>query len=245
MIDESHPGTGANETGGHDKFGTKHLDNFLSLNLGIGDAFLLQDTTASNLRYYVKLIGFLNKAGIVVSYPVKQETLLPVEDGTRFVVRGFSGRKAYEFEAEVLSAVRTPYPHLHISFPKLIEFTAMRSALRIQPKLSGWIELKDATANTVKIPAVVLDISTSGARIQAITKFGKVGDEIKVAFHLPIDNEEQVFLISAVVRNSYNESSQENKGGAEMATHGVEFIQPEGTVRMALQGFIYKSMAEV
>jgi hypothetical protein len=36
----------------------------------------------------------------------------------------------------------------------------------------------------------------------------------------------------------------EDLGGAEVMTHGLEFIQPEGSMRMALQNFIYKTMAE-
>jgi c-di-GMP-binding flagellar brake protein YcgR len=90
----------------------------------------------------------------------------------------------------------------------------------------------------------VVDLSTSGARVQANRQFGKIGDEVRVAFRLPIDDEEQVFSISAVIRNSYNQTLTEDLGGAEVMTHGLEFIQPEGSMRMALQNFIYKTMAE-
>lgn len=239
MNDELQPGSGGSQSGGK-----VQKDNLLSLNLGIGDALQLQDTTATNLRYYVKLIGFLNNASIIVSHPVKDKTLLTVEGGKNFLVRGFSGRKAYKFNANVLLASDTPYPHLHLSFPKQIECLTMRSALRIQPKLAGWIEQMDAASNLIMVPAVVVDLSTSGARVQASGKFGKVGDEVRVSFRLPIDDEEQVFSISAVVRNSYNETLTEDTGGAEVMTYGMEFINPEGGMRMALQSFIYNSMAE-
>jgi c-di-GMP-binding flagellar brake protein YcgR len=224
--------------------GNEPAENLLALNLGIGDALQLQDPSTPNRRYYVKLIGFLNKAGIVVSHPMQDEKLLAIEDGLSFLVRGFSGRKAYEFNANVLFASHIPYPHLHLSFPKQIECLTMRSALRIQPKLAGWIEPMDAASNLIKVPAVVVDLSTSGARVQASGKFGKVGDEVRVSFRLPIDDEEQVFSISAVVRNLYNEALTEDPGGAEVMTYGMEFINPEGVMRMALQNFIYKSMAE-
>ena len=228
--------------------GNEQPENLLALNLGIGDALQMQDSSVSNRapnrRYYVKLIGFLNKASIVVSHPMQDETLLAVEDGKNFLVRGFSGRKAYEFNANVLFSSHIPYPHLHLSFPKQIECLTMRGALRIQPKLASWIETMDAASAPIKVPAVMVDLSTSGARVHANRQFGKVGDEVRVAFHLPIDDEEQVFSISAVIRNSYNETLTEDLGGAEVMTHGLEFIQPEGSMRMALQNFIYKTMAE-
>lgn len=224
--------------------GDEPAENLLGLNLGIGDAIQLQDPSAPNRRYYVKLIGFLNKAGIVVSHPMQDEKLLTIEDGLSFLVRGFSGRKAYEFNANVLLASDTPYPHLHLSFPKQVECLTMRSALRIQPKLASWIEPMDAASAQFKVPAVVVDLSTSGARVRASGKFGKVGDEVSVSFRLPIDDEEQVFSIPAVIRNSYNETLTEDPVGSEVMTHGLEFIQPVGSMRMALQNFIYKSMAE-
>lgn len=239
MNDELQPGTSTNAP----------AENLLALNPGIGDALQLQDSSASNLRYYVKLIGFLNKAGIIVSHPVvsqpmQDETLLSVEDGKNFIVRGFSGRNTYVFNASVLSSSTIPYPHLHLTYPEKIECTAMLAALRIQPKsLAGWIEPVRADSGDIKMPMAIVDMSTSGVRVHAEKQFGNIGDEIRVTFRLPIDDEEQSFSIPAVIRKSYNETLPESLGGATGIMHGLEFIQPDGNVRMALQGYIYRTMA--
>lgn len=220
-------------------------DSLLELNLGIGDALQLQDPSAPSLRYYAKLIGFLNKAGIIVTHPLQNDVLLRVEDGKSFLVRGFSGRKTYEFSAYVLSSRAVPYPHLHLTFPKKIDCMTMRGALRIKPKsLAGWIEPVGSDAGTIKMPMVIVDMSTSGLRVHAKRQFGNIGDRINVMFRLPIDGEDQVFSIPSAIRKSYNETLPEDLGGAEVTTYGLEFLQPEGTVRMALQGYIYKTMAE-
>ena len=239
MNEELQSGPGANAP----------AENLLALNPGIGDALQLQDSSASHLRYYVKLIGFLNNAGIIVSHPVVRQpmqdaTLLSVEAGKNFIVRGFSGRKTYVFDASVLSSSATPYPHLHLTYPKKIECTAMLAALRIKPKsLSGWIEPVRAGSGDTKMPMAIVDMSTSGVRVHAEKQFGNIGDEIKVTFRLSIDDEEQSFSIPAVIRKSYNETLPESLGGATGMMHGLEFIQPEGNVRMALQGYIYRTMA--
>jgi len=240
MNDESQPDTGTDAP----------AESLLALNLGIGDALQLQDSSASNLRYYVKLIGFLNKAGIIVSHPVvsqpgQGETLLSVEDGKRFIVRGFSGRKTYVFDASVLCSSATPYPHLHLSYPMKIESTAMLAALRIKPKsLEGWLEPVKAGSGEARVPMAIVDMSTSGVRVHAGKQFGNIGDEIKVVFNLPIDDEEQSFSIPAVIRKSYDETLPESLGGATGMMHGLEFIRPEGSVRMALQGYIYRIIAQ-
>jgi c-di-GMP-binding flagellar brake protein YcgR len=243
MKDELKSGQNGNEPGDNEK-----PDNLLALNLGIGDAIQIQDASASNRtpnrRYYVKLIGFLNKASFVVTHPAQAEKLLVIEDGQSFLVRGFSGRTSYEFNAKMLFAAHSPYPHLHLSFPSRIECLTMRGALRVQPKLAGWIEPMDTASDWIKIPAIVVDLSTSGARVHANKKIGHIGDQVKFAFDLPIDGEEQAFLISAVIRKSYEDTVEKTLGGGHIMTHGLEFIQPEGHVRMALQNYIYKTMAE-
>lgn len=236
MNDELHSGSCSNE----------QVDNLLALNLAIGDALQLQDTSAANLRYYVKLIGFLNKAGIIVSHPIKNETLLPVDGGKSFLVRGFSGRRTYVFNAHVLTSTAIPYPHLHFTFPKKIECMTMPGALRIKPRsLAGLIEPAGADSDSSRVPVAIVDMSTSGVRVYAKMQFGNIGDEIKVMFSLSIDDEEQDFSIPAVIRKSYSGTFPGDPGSTEAAMHGLEFIQPEGSVRTALQGYIYKTMAEV
>ncbi|MDX8384984.1 MAG: flagellar brake protein [Gallionella sp.] len=220
-------------------------DTLLSLDLSIGDALQLQDTSADNLRYYVKLLGFMNKEGIIVSHPEKDDGLLSIEDGKSFLVRGFSGRKTYEFNANVLASSDTPYPHMHLSFPTEIECMTMRGALRIKPKsLAGWIEPSGERVGTLKMPMIIVDMSTSGARVHSKKQFGNIGDGIKVMFRLPIDGEPQLFVIPAIIRKAYDEKLPDDQGGAEVTTYGLEFLHAAGSVRMALQSYIYKTMAE-
>ena len=219
------------------------ITSLLKLDLGIGDAIQLQDSPEANQRYFVKLIGFLNKASLIVSHPKQGDQLLRVTDGQSFMVRGYSGRYTFEFDTEVLSATLIPYPLLHLLIPDQIICNTMRGAMRIKPNLAGWIELRDSSSAGMKIPMIVVDISTSGARVHAKRQFGKIGDVVDVACRLPIDDEEHLFLRSAVIRNSYNETLTEDRGSVAVVTYGLEFIQPEGSLRMALQNYIYTTMA--
>jgi len=146
----------------------------------------------------------------------------------------------------VLASSNTPYPHLHLSFPTEIECMTMRGALRIKPKsLSGWIEPSGERPGTLKMPMIIVDMSTSGARVHSKQQFGNIGDGIKVMFRLPIDGEQQLFVIPAIIRKSYDEKLSDDKGGSEVTTYGLEFLHAEGSVRVALQSYIYKTMASV
>lgn len=215
------------------------LSDLRSVKIGIGDSLQLQDFSSTKQRHYVKLIGYLNKKSVLVSHPMQDEKLLFVKEGESFLVRGFSRTKTYEFSANVISVCLAPYPHLHLSFPAQISTMSMRSALRIRLKLVCSIESQSAT---LKLPATIKDMSISGARIQAKMELGQVDEQVKVSFRLPIDGEIQIFVVPAVIRNVLNET--DSTTGEKFVIHGLEFFQPEGIERMALQNFIYKTMAE-
>src|SRR5512136_666879 len=142
-----------------------------SVKIGIGDIVQLQDFSPAKQRYYVKLIGYLNKKSVLVSHPVYNEKLLFVKKGESFLVRGFSGTKTYEFTADVINVCLTPYPYLHLSFPPKISTVNMRSALRAKIRLACSVKSTDDEAT----PGTIEDMSISGARIHSKTEFGRVG----------------------------------------------------------------------
>ena len=212
--------------------------DLFSVKIGIGDIVQLQDFAASRQYHYVKLIGYLNKKSVLVTHPMQDEKLLFVKKGESFLVRGFSGTKTYEFTADVINVCLTPYPYLHLSFPPKISTINMRSALRAKIRLACSIKSKNEEAT----PGTIEDMSISGARIHSKIEFGRVGDEVEVSFRLPIDGEEQLFMIPAIIRNEGSVS--DNVGEEKIFLSGVEFHQPDGYERTLVHNFIYKNLAE-
>ena len=210
-----------------------------SIHLNIADALQIQNISAGKQRYYVKLIGYLNNKSLVVSYPVKNDELQAISEGQEFLVRGFSDRKTFEFNADVISVCMTPYPHLHLSFPTQISVITMRGALRIRPNLGCSILSQN---NALKLPAIIEDISTSGAKISAKKELGEVGDDVIINFRLTVDGEELSYNMISIIRNISSDTDSSN--GNKVVVHGVQFIQPEGKERTALQNFICKFMVE-
>lgn len=214
------------------------LSDLHSAKVNIGDSLQLQDFSSNNLRYYVKLIGYLNKRSVVVTHPMQNEKLLFVKEGTSFLVRGFSRIRIYEFPANVVSVCLAPYPHLHLSFPAQINIMNMRNTLRITLKIVCSIELQSSK----KLPATIEDMSATGARIQTKVAFGQTGDNVNVSFRLTIDGENKMFIVPTIIRNVRDDT--DNITGEKIIMHGLEFFQPEGMERMMLQSFIYKTMTE-
>ncbi len=211
--------------------------DFFSVKIGIGDIVQLQDFASARQHHYVKLIGYLNKKSVLVSHPMQDEKLLFVKKGESFLVRGFSGTKTYEFTADVINVCLAPFPYLHLSFPPKISTVNMRSALRAKIKLVCSVRSKADSPTT----ATIEDMSISGARIHSKTEFGQVGDEVEVSFRLPVDGEEQLFVVPAIIRNEG--SVADGVGEEKLILSGLEFHQPDGYERTLLHNFIYKSLA--
>ncbi|HLP97279.1 MAG TPA: flagellar brake protein [Sideroxyarcus sp.] len=206
-----------------------------SVKLGIGDVLQLQDFSAGKEQHYVKLIGYMGKKSVLVSHPMRDEKLLFVKKGESYLVRGFSGTKTYEFTSDVVNVCLAPFPYLHLSFPAQVTTVNMRRALRIKLKLVCSVKSK-ASANP--IPATIVDMSVSGARIQSRTEVGQLGEDVTVSFRLPVDGEEMVFVVPAIIRNIGSDA--EGSG----VVCGMEFHQIEARDRIPLQNYIYKHMAE-
>lgn len=212
--------------------------DLFSIHINISDALQIQDRS-SRQRHYVKLIGYLNNKSVMVTHPVKDGELLAISEGQEFLVRGFADRKTYEFNTEVISVCTTPYPYLHLSFPSQIKAITMRGALRIRPNL-GCSVLSQTAA--LKLPAMIEDISTSGAKISAKKELGQIGDDVIVNFRLTVDGEELLYNVISIIRNMSTDTDSSN--GNKIVMHGVQFMQPEGKERTALQNFICKFMVE-
>lgn len=215
----------------------EQFEDLQSIKLGIGDAVQLQDFSNTKQRYYVRLIGFMNKKSVLVSHPTLNEKLCFIKEGSAFLVRGFSGTKTYEFNTNVIGVCLSPFSYLHLAYPAQVKTTNMRGAVRVKLKLVCSVELQ---ATGQKMPATIEDMSISGARAHAKKAFGQVGDEITLTLRLQIDNENQILTIPALIRNV----TMENDGptGEKIVMHGLEFVQTVNMDLMVLQNFIYKRM---
>lgn len=215
------------------------VEDLQSIKLAIGDTIQLQDVSSDKQRTFVKLIGFMSKRSVLVSHPRQDDKLSFIKEGQGFLVRGFAGTKTYEFNTNVISVCLSPYPYLHLAYPAQIKTTNMRNAVRIKLRLVCTIE---SLATGSKVPAIIEDMSISGARIHCSKAFGEVGEKVNVGLRMQVAGETQVFLVSAAIRNVREESDSQT--GDKIIMHGMEFLQSQSMDLTLLQNFIYKSMLE-
>ena len=97
-------------------------EGFMSLEetrLQIGDLVNLQAmANDGEQRYSVKLIGMSKGRSVLVSTLLVDGRYLLMKEGQGFVLRAFSGKNAYAFATQILKSMNTPYPYLHLSYPR-------------------------------------------------------------------------------------------------------------------------------
>jgi len=213
---------------------------FEDMLLQIGDALQLQGATGKD-RYYVKLIGYTPNCSVLVTTPTLAGRVQLVREGQGFIARAFSGRSAFAFNTVVHRVCNVPYPYLHLQYPKLIEGVAVRREARIW--LRTIASVTSVSGSGKPVPAVIGDLSPSGARIEAPEVLADKGDTLQVSFRLKFDQDDADFVTRAIVR-SVRKDHHGAEAGELRVTHGVEFVGMPSNERLLLRTLILQRLAE-
>ena len=131
-----------------------------SLKLNIGESLQMQSLTEQKPeRYYVKLIGHIEKRSVMVTTPVVDGSVLLMREGQAFVLRGFSGADTFSFNVNVLRVCNMPFPYLHLSHPAFVQSTAIRQHNRIKANIVVSVSNLTHPELAEKQPAAVVDLS--------------------------------------------------------------------------------------
>lgn len=204
-------------------------DDFFALQLQIGDALQLQADAPNSSRTHAKLLGYLAQQSLIVTLSSAQNQ---VQIGDGFVLRGFVGNTSYEFYSRVLSVSDAPYAHVHFAFPQQIGLKKMRRAMRVKLNCAATL-----SAQGIKNPVDLHELSESGASLICATAFASSGDVVTLNFSLPVGELTQAFKLQAVVRNV--------EAYAQGQKYGVEFVELARAARSALQELVCVSLIQL
>jgi len=125
-------------------------------------------------RHFVKVIGYLTGQSLLISTPrIKGQAML-LREGQAVTVRLLSGGTVYAFETQILRASLTPYPYLHLVYPKEFESTVVRKAQRASAHVIASIENTHSDQPQPQ-PALIADMSTAGAMERVNARSAKRG----------------------------------------------------------------------
>lgn len=210
----------------------------------IGDALQLQSQAdQGTVRYYVKLIGYVAGKSVLVTTPVVDGKICLMKEGQSFVVRCFSGKNAYAFATSTFKVLNTPFPHMHLSYPREVRGIVVRKGARVNTSIIAAVQI--LTGERANTPAAVniTNLSVGGALLAARAPLGAKGDKITVKFRINLDEIEEYPQFEGVIRNVSTDTEVEG-GSAPAIMHGVEFKDIPQHDRVMLTAFVYRRMLE-
>jgi c-di-GMP-binding flagellar brake protein YcgR len=214
---------------------------FEAMNLQVG--VRLQFITHRRLKpvqHFSTLIGWLKDEYLIVKIPMDNGVPIPLVEGERLTMRVFSGIHVCSFACTVERVFGRPVLYAHISFPRTIQGTSLRTAMRVKVDIPARIIPARSTAPGAD--CLLTNLSVNGARIESKKSLPQDEDEIDLEFTLTTAPNNQAIRVRtrAAVRNISALS-----GGTEQAegfAYGVQFVDLDPVHFTLLQNLTYEAL---
>lgn len=217
---------------------------FADMGLKVGDRIQLQPPAQLGAeRHIVRLIGYLEPVSVLVSAPMVHGMRLPLREDETVVARVFSGQNAFGFTCSVRRVCKVPFDYLHLSFPQEIQGAIIRKSPRIRVKIIASVVDPDQDG-AEPVPAMISNLSATGARIDMRKPFGKSGQRLRLSFRVNLHGMEVFLTANAVIRSLIRDDGTSDAGQPATVHHGVEFQELQSNDVMILQSLIYQKMIE-
>lgn len=182
----------------------------------------------------VGLLGYLKNQTVIVTNPIAAGKVVPVREGTHYNVKGFSGTVHFTFKAKVVAVYAQPYPHMHLEYPKQVQATKIRKALRAVANLPATL----FNPFTRKLTPVTLrDLSVGGGQLVLPDPVVRKDDKLTLSFKIKLDDDlEEEVSTEVIVRTVETQVSR----GATVHTMGVQFLGLDKDARLLVMSYVYR-----
>lgn len=185
----------------------------------------------------VQLMG-VHGQSIIVTAPVQADgSLVPVLAGQVLVCRTFQLTSAFRFTAVAQKTAFEPFPHLLLQLKKEVEHRQIRGAPRARVAVRAELETKE------KLPCVLCDLSTGGARIAIdIANFAlEKGKKAKLHATVEVLKSKFVLELPVTVLNSMGPTDSRHPN---CTFYGVKFDALGEREGLILHGYVGEHLLE-
>ena len=150
------------------------------------------------------------------------------------------GSSVISFTSSAIRSQITPYPYLHLAYPKELAATVVRTSPRTPIEVSVTIHNPDGQKH---VSAIATDISLSGARLISDRPLADVGKEIALATVLSMEELNEPVRLPATIRNVHEIRSSDAEAETQYQ-YGIEFTDLGDRLRLVLIGFVFWHLNE-
>lgn len=193
-------------------------------------AMLQIQCLGGTVNHSVKFIGAIRGKSILVALPIVEGKGIWVLPSQIYIIRGFTGKHAFAFEAPAIMARTHPFPYIHFAYPSSINSRAVRKSLRVKINLPATFTPRSGDKS---VPVTMLDLSTTGSMVDSLAHIGEIGDVVKLAFSVAFEGITANLNISAFIR-----SIQIPEAGRNIRA-GLEFENISHNDNLILRCFVH------
>jgi c-di-GMP-binding flagellar brake protein YcgR len=206
--------------------------------LAIGDLVNLQTQSGEAVeRYSVRLLGMSKGRSVLVTTPMVDGHYLLMREGQTFILRAFSGKNAYAFSTQILKSVNTPYPYLHLAYPREVRSLIVRRGARAAVKVICAITSCDDIP--LQAAGTIVNLSVGGALITTRQPPGRKGQHLAIKFKVLLSGIEALLEIKTVIRAI----NQDTSGETDMLFQvGIQFVDVSPENSIPLLAFVYQEL---
>ena len=217
----------------------------IELNLAVGDSLQLQYYPCKpddEERFYVRVIGYFGGQSIITTPPTVQGKSLFANEEQLFAVRLLSGKSVQAFVSNIIKKAITPYPYVHLNYPKMLESKIVRQTQRANTNIIAAVQNEEAGKSEAKTKsAQITDMSIGGALVVTSKAIGEVGDSVTMLAKIKVADIEDYITISAIIRRII---LKDENGNGDSFKYGVEFQSLEDKHKLAIHAYIYEQIAK-
>lgn len=204
------------------------------MRLTAGLSINLEFTGGEGQRYQGTLIGLVPGRSVLVNTPMlgdKRPLLL--RKSQTVVCRLLSHKVVCAFRSQVVHLCTTPMHYMHLGWPSQVEVGTVRKSEQITANLPVVI-INQSEHRGQGIHGAVVDLSTSGARLESIGPIGGVGTPILIKGTVVVAHVSRLVSIEALIVVELGKFELVNT----TAAYGIEFKQISDLDFLALQAFV-------
>ncbi len=210
--------------------------DFETMNLQVGTRLqFITHRRVKPVQHFSSLIGYVKDEYIIFKIPMENGAPIALTEGERLTIRVFSGVKVCSFACTVERVFARPLFYVHVSFPKSVQGTSLRTAMRVK------VDLPAQLAGSGGSQACnIVNLSVTGALIESKRRLPQDDDTLTLQFVLkaPPDDQEVKVNTRASIRNV----NVVQAGDGEVFTYGVQFIELDPVHYTLLQNMTYEAL---
>jgi len=213
--------------------------SLVSLGIAIGTTFTIE-TVSPVRKYPVHLLGYSENRSLFISTPLREGKEVLLDKDCVLTVRLLVGKSVCAFQTKVLYRSIQPYTYYHLAYPDEIEALQVRNSERVDTKISADIDSDFDIVGEWPKPALINNLSKTGAKMTSPFSLGDKGHELLVAFQLFVSGMDKRVCLPSLIRNiEVNADIEAGHDGRYIV--GVEFVNLTDEQRLTLSTYIYEN----